>query len=141
MVCGFGAEAVAAGDLANLEAAVSGGIFGDELIEDGAEVLAQTAASLLLSFGLLSGILLRRGLGAGLGRPCLGGVCADGVFFTEDLRGCWCGCLLGDLVLYELARGLFIEGEGLLGGDDLVKLGLCLLAEKPDELGERYWFF
>ena len=67
VVLGLGGEAVAAGDLADLEAAVGGGVVGDELVEDGAEVVAEAALLFLglagdLLFVFFFGRVLRRGL-------------------------------------------------------------------------------
>jgi hypothetical protein len=43
MVLGLGGEAVAAGDFTDLEAAIAGGVVGDELVEERAEVVAEAA--------------------------------------------------------------------------------------------------
>ncbi len=74
VVLGLGGEAVAAGDLADLEAAVAGGVVGDELVEEGAEVVAETSGALLVLFRLSSrffgfggGFASLRGFGGGFG--------------------------------------------------------------------------
>ena len=72
VVLGLGAQAEAAGDLADLEAAVAIGVVGDELFEDGAEVVAELA---LAGFGLAGGVARELLLVVGGGFRLLGGRC------------------------------------------------------------------
>src|SRR5216683_5869712 len=83
VVLGLGREAVAASDLADLEAAVAGGVVGDELVEDGAEVLAQAAGLLLVLFGLAGGLLV----GWLLWRSCASLLCLGGGSFRFGIEG------------------------------------------------------
>ena len=53
VVLGLGGEAEAAGDFADLEAAVAVGVVGDELVEDGAEVVAELAGGAVLLGSML----------------------------------------------------------------------------------------
>ncbi len=65
MVLGLGGETVAAGDLADLDAAVvgGGGVVGYEGFEEGAEVVAELAGLVLFGFGGAGGCLFGGGFG------------------------------------------------------------------------------
>ena len=61
MALGLGGHAIAAGDFANLHAAVVGGIGGDQLVDqlaqDGLDLtVALTGGALRLTFGVLAGV-------------------------------------------------------------------------------------
>ena len=71
VVLGLGGEAVAAGDLADLEAAVGGGVVGDELVEDGAEVVAEGGRAPFPWFRGLASFRLCLRAGRGLRFPAL----------------------------------------------------------------------
>ena len=84
VVLGLGGETVAAGDFADLEAAVGGGVVGDELVEEGAEVVAETAGALLFLFGSVADFLAS----AGASLPCWGSV-------AGSFRGSAIGSVIG----------------------------------------------
>ncbi len=109
VVLGLGGEAVTAGDLANLEAAVAGGVVGDELVEDGAEVLAQAASLLLVLFGLASSFLV----GGLFGGRCAFRLWLGGGGFSLGVEGVACphGCGVRDGVLMSS-----LQVGGLFGG-------------------------
>src|SRR6185437_7305979 len=110
VVLRLGGKAEAAGNLTNLEAAVVGGIVGDELIEDGAEVVAEATGVLRL--------LARGGSGVGLG---VGYGCRFGGFsrgFRRGFRlrgysGRRCGLIDGSSRFNGFAGGLRVESLGV----------------------------
>ena len=61
MILGAGTDAEASGDFANLEAAVGGVVVGDELVDEGADLVANLAVE--LAGGFLCSV--SRGLGVG----------------------------------------------------------------------------
>ena len=78
VILGLGGQTVTTGDLADLEAAIRAGVVGNELIEDGAEIVAEAALLLLrLASDLLFVFFFRPGfsrsfaflLGAAVGSP------------------------------------------------------------------------
>jgi len=70
VVLGLGGEAEAAGDFADLEAAVAVGVVGDELVEEGAEVVAELALAQFNLGGYVAGELLFGVLSVGCGGLC-----------------------------------------------------------------------
>ncbi len=145
MVLGLGGEAEAAGDFADLEAAVAVGVVGDELVEEGTEVVAELAGGEFLvggeGFGAGSGVVGIRGrgfpglrsetwgtrFGAGWGFEDLGGVGGLGVQGVGVFKGL--DCVVVGLLVFE--------GERVLLGGEGVEFGLALFAEQAGELGER----
>ena len=132
VIFGLGAEAEASGDFADLEAAIAVGVVGDELVEEGAEVVAELAGGEFLlglaGFGLGgggAGELPGVGLG-GLGGGGFSSGAGIGWLDFPGLRselwgtcfgvGLWDACFgggLGDLVGGE---GLGVEGVGVFDG-------------------------